>query len=60
MDLGLGDAVPWQGVQAKELPEAQLWSGAGATLLEVSAHHPLLITPPPTRRAARRRRQIER
>ena len=47
MDLGLGDAVSWQGVQAKELPEAQLWSGAGATLLEVSAHHPLLITPPP-------------
>lgn len=59
VDLGLGDAVPWQGVQAKELPEAQLWSGAEATLLGVFARHPLLI-PPPTRRAARRRRQIER
>lgn len=47
MDPGLGDTVPWQGVQAKGLPEAQLWSGAGAPLLRVSARHPLLIPPPP-------------
>lgn len=47
MDPGLGDTAPWQGVQAKGLPEAQLWSGAGAPLLGVSARHPLLIPPHP-------------